>query len=106
MTGTDGIASRNMRTLGRACGRPCPACRGPRDVLIEDTKSGGERKGFTHVVRYHDDGFTELFLNAAELAVQFGSRERIECAERLIHQDHGGVGGQCPREPHSLTLAA
>ena len=72
--------------------------------LIQDTKPGGKRKRFTHVVRHHNDGFVELFLNAAKLAMQFGPRERIKRTERLIHQDDGGVGGQRPRESNSLPL--
>src|SRR5574337_938118 len=37
--------------------------------LVKDAEPGGERKRFTHVVRHHDDGFVEPFLNAAELAM-------------------------------------
>src|SRR3989304_2289914 len=71
--------------------------------LIQDPQLRGERKGFTHVVRYHDDGLAELILNAVELVMQFGARERIERTERLIHQDYGGVSGDRPCEPHSLA---
>src|SRR5574337_1815571 len=68
--------------------------------LIQDPQLGSERKGFTHVVRHHDDGLVELFLNAVELVMQFGARERIERPERLIHQDHWRVSGKRPCEPH------
>src|SRR5574337_476285 len=74
--------------------------------LIQDPQLGGERKGFTHVVRHHDDGLAELILNTVELVMQFGAREGIERSKRLIHQDNGWIGGKRSREPHSLALAA
>ena len=43
-------------------------------------------------------------LQAEELVLQAGARDRVDRAERLVHQQHRRVGGQRPR--HADALAA
>ena len=45
-------------------------------------------------------------LNAAELDVQLGARERIERAERLVHQENRRIGRQRARDADALPLSA
>src|SRR3990172_10012198 len=86
---------------------PDPRIAGPGDCvrrverhqapLIQHTKPGREREGFSHVVSHHDNRLAELSLDAPKLAVQFRPSERVERAERLIHQEHRRGGGEGPR---------
>ena len=50
--------------------------------------------------------FRTLRLDAAELAVQLRARDRIERAERLVHQQDRRIGGQRARDADALPLAA
>ena len=45
-------------------------------------------------------------LDAAELGVQLGARQRIERAERLVHQQHRRIDGQRARDADALPLSA
>ena len=57
-------------------------------------------------MRDEDDRLPHLLLNAAELAVHFRARDRIERAERLVHQQDRRVARQRARHADALTLAA
>ena len=48
----------------------------------------------------------QTVLDAAELAVQLGTRDRIERAERLVHQENRRIDRQRPRNADALPLAA
>ena len=50
--------------------------------------------------------FATSRVQPAQLLLQPGARDRVERAERLVHQQHRRVGGECPREPDALALAA
>ena len=52
------------------------------------------------------DGLPQVALDALELALQLGSRDRIERAERLVHQQHRRIGGQRARHADTLALPA
>ena len=45
-------------------------------------------------------------LDAAELLLQLAARDRIERAERFVHQQHRRIGGQRPRDADALPLSA
>ena len=57
-------------------------------------------------MRDDDDGLADALLDAAELPLELGTRDRIERAERFVHQQHGGIGGERPRDADPLPLAA
>src|SRR5262245_2368485 len=65
-----------------------------------------ERKRLAHVMRDADDGLANLRLNAMELAVHLGPRQRVERAERLVHQQNRRVDGQSARNAYALSLSA
>ena len=53
-----------------------------------------------------NDGLGQIRLDADELALKLTAHERVDCAERLIHQQNTGVGGQRPGHPDALGLSA
>ena len=101
-------ASSNRRTRGirrrarfRAGGRE-------RDQpsLLEDGDAIRQRQRLGHVVRDDDHGLPQAALDAAKLRVQLGAGDRIERAERLVHQQHRRIGRERPRHADALTLPA
>ena len=47
-----------------------------------------------------------LVLDPQELVLQPRARDRVERAERLVHQHHGRIGRERAREADALALAA
>ena len=41
-----------------------------------------------------DDGLLQLFLQAKKLVLQTVARDRVDRAEWLVHEHHGGVGAE------------
>src|SRR5581483_661653 len=86
--------------------------RARRVVLREDSALAQDRDAVSHrdrlvdVVRDEDHGLPDLAMQALELRLQAEARDRIECAERLVHQEERRVGGESAREPDALPLAA
>src|SRR4051794_35709252 len=58
------------------------------------------------VVRHEHDGLVQLGLDAPELLLQAVPRERVDRAERLVHEENGRVRGQRPGHPDALLLPA
>ena len=52
------------------------------------------------------DGLAQSRREGAKFALQFGARDRIERAERLVHQQDGRIGGERARHAHALPLPA
>ena len=65
-----------------------------------------EPHGLLDVVGHEDDGLVQLGLQPQELALQPLARDRVDGAERLVHEQHRRVGGQGPCDPDPLALAA
>ena len=57
------------------------------------------------VVGDEDDGLAQFALKPQELVLQLFAHHRVDRAERLVHQHHRRVGGECPGHPHPLLLA-
>ena len=54
----------------------------------------------------HDDRLAELVDGAAQEVEHVAAGRRVEVAGRLVGEDHGGAGDQCPRDRDALLLAA
>ncbi|MPM75710.1 hypothetical protein SDC9_122704 [bioreactor metagenome] len=63
-----------------------------------------EQEGLVHVVRHEDHRLAQLGLDPQHLLLQVAPDDRIDRAERLVHQQDVGVGGQCPGHPDPLPL--
>ena len=50
--------------------------------------------------------FADLAVQPAQLRLQAEARDRVERAERLVHQQHGRVGGERAGEADALALPA
>jgi hypothetical protein len=70
----------------------------------------GEQDRFVHVVRDQDHGRPALAPDPQELVLQCGAGERVERAERLVHQQelrpHGEAAGYCHALPHAARELA
>ena len=75
-------------------------------ALAEDRDPVAEQDRLVDVVGDEDDRLAHLALDADELLLEPHARDRIERAERLVHQHHGRVGGEGAREADALALAA
>src|SRR5262249_9591704 len=53
-----------------------------------------QRERFPHIMRDDHDGFSHALLDVAKLAMHFGAGDRIERAERLVHQEDWRVRSQ------------
>ncbi len=53
-----------------------------------------------------DDGEAELPPQRAHEFLQADTRERVDCAERLVHQQYSGAAGESARDRHALLHAA
>ena len=49
--------------------------------------------------------FCTRCLDAPELAVHLAPGDRVERAERFVHQENRRIGGEGPGHTHSLTLS-
>ena len=59
-----------------------------------------------HVVRHDHDRFPQPPLEILKFACISAARQRIERAERLVHQQNRRIGGQRSRHAHALPLAS
>ncbi len=73
---------------------------------VEHADARGQRERFAHVVRDDDDGLLHALLDPPELGVQLDARDRIERAERLVHQQHRRIDGERAGDADALALAA
>ena len=77
--------------------------------LAADPEHGdlvAELDGLVDVVGDEDDGLAELALQPEELLLQLVADDRVDGAERLVHQHHRRVGGQRAGDADALLLAA
>ena len=58
------------------------------------------------VVGHEDDRLADVRLEAQELVLEPLAVDRVDGAERLVHEHQRRVGGQRPRHAHALLLAA
>ena len=81
-------------------------------VLREPAAGREDRHPVAHphrlvdVVGDHHDGLAQLALQPQELVLQPDAHDRVDGAERLVHQQHRRIGGQRPRHADALPLAA
>ena len=72
----------------------------------EDGDLVTQRERLVHVVRHEEDRRAQGPLNLLQLALQLRAHDRIQRAERLIHQQDVRAVGERPGHAHALTLAA
>jgi len=82
----------------RAARRPVRSC--------HDDDAIGEPQRFVDIMRDEDDGRAELAVNAPQLVLQRGADDRVDGAEGLVHQQHGGFARERPRDACALLLTA
>ena len=65
---------------------------------LQDRDPVAELDGFVEVVGDEDDGLAQLVLQPQQLVLQALPGDRVDGAERLVHQQDRRVGGQRPRD--------
>jgi hypothetical protein len=79
---------------------------GDEAPFFNDADAVAQRERFPHVVRDDDHALAHVRLDAVELGVQLGAGERIERAERLVHQQHRRIHSQRAGNADALALSA
>ena len=83
-----------------------------RVVLREHAALAQDRDAVAHldrlvdVVRDEDDRLADLAVQPQQLGLQAEARDRVERAERLVHQQQRRVGSERAREADALALPA
>jgi hypothetical protein len=75
-------------------------------ALLEDDDLVAQQERLVDVVRDEDDGLVEVALQAERLGLQFAADDRVDGAERLVHQQDVGIGGEPAGDADALLLAA
>jgi hypothetical protein len=75
-------------------------------ALFEDDDLVAQQERLVDVVRDEDDGLVEVALQADGLGLQFLADDRVDGAERLVHQQDVGVGGETAGDADALLLPA
>ncbi len=70
-----------------------------------DRNPGAELQGFLEVMGDEQDGFLQGALQAQQLVLHLRANQRVEGAEGFVHDQHIGVGGQCPGQADPLAHA-
>jgi hypothetical protein len=73
-------------------------------ALFEDDDLVAQQERLVDVVRHEDDGLVEVALQADGLGLQFAAHDRVDGAERLVHQQDVGVGGEPAGDADALLL--
>ena len=79
---------------------------GDLGALLEDQDPVAQLDRLVDVVGDADDGLAEFLLNAQQLVLQPLPGDRVDGAERLVHQDHRRVRRQPAGDADALLLAA
>ena len=61
---------------------------------VEHRHAVGEPNGFVDVVRHEHDRLVQPALEVQQLLLQTQPHDRIDRAERLVHQQHRRIGGE------------
>src|SRR6478752_7134911 len=72
----------------------------------EHNHPGAEKHRLGDAVGHEQDGLFRFFPDAQQLEVHFLARERVERAERLVHQDQLGIVNESARDRRALLHAA
>jgi hypothetical protein len=78
---------------------------GQDSALPDDRDPVAELDRLVDVVGDEDHGLPHLVVQAQELELEAISRDRVEGAERLVHEHQRRVGGERARQADALALA-
>ncbi len=73
---------------------------------FEEDDARGEEQGFAQIVGDEDDGLAKAAGEGAEFALKLGAGDGIKCAEGLVHEQDGRIGGKGAGDANALTLTA
>jgi hypothetical protein len=65
-----------------------------------------EEQSFVEIMRHEEHGLADALEQVAEHRLHLRAGERIERAERLVHQQDAGIRGQSSSQPDALALSA
>src|SRR5262245_42704727 len=73
---------------------------------VEKNDARTKKQGFADVMRDEDNRFRQVPAKRQKLALKFGTGNRVEGAERLVHKENLRIGGQGTSYTDALALAA
>ena len=73
---------------------------------FEKDDARSEQQRFAEIVSDKDNSFAEPARQGAEFALEFRTRDGIESAEGLVHQENRRIGSESAGNPNALALAA
>ncbi|MCY1440141.1 hypothetical protein D9M71_564030 [compost metagenome] len=79
---------------------------GGRGAVAHHHDAVGEQHGLVDVVGDHDHRVAEVGVDLHQRVLQVGAGQRVEGAERFVHQQHLGLHGQRPADADALLHAA
>src|SRR5699024_490131 len=71
---------------------------------FQDENAVAMLDSFINIAGHHDDSFAQLRLDIYQLILQTSTRDGIDCAKRLIHQDHWWVCSYTAGYTNALLL--
>src|SRR5579872_1428506 len=80
--------------------------KGDKTACFHQCDAIAEQERFAEVMGDEDHGLSQPALQFQEFALKFVAGERIQCAERLVHQEKWGICSQCPSYADTLPLSA
>src|SRR6516164_6743224 len=72
---------------------------------IHDRDYGGQAQRFFDVVGHEHDCLSGRLMDMPEFGLQRVTGDRVDRGERLVHQQHLGIGRECPRDADALLFA-
>src|SRR6516165_4086272 len=97
--------TRNER-IGRMREKRCRTVVLQQPPLAHHRDAMTETERLVHVMRHHNHGRAEAPLDVEQIFLGLGTDDGVECSERLVHQQHGGLGGERAGDTDALLLAA
>jgi len=79
--------------------------RGDEPSRLHDTNPVAKRKCLAYVVSHQERRGPQVPLEPREFAAHFRARDRIERAERFVHQQNWRIDRECSCQAHALPLA-
>ena len=76
------------------------------DAVSQDADPGPHPQCLVEVVGDEEDRLVDLVLDGHELVLHLTPDERVQGAERLVHEEDVRVGAECPCQAHALLHAA
>lgn len=102
--GAEEVLDEVVRRVGQQLGGRCEL--GEPAAGAHHRDHGAQFDGLVDVVGDEDDGLAQFVLDAQEFVLQSLADHGVDGGERLVHEQHGRIGGERPGHADALLLTA